>query len=72
MSMFWNRYDITHTAAVLLPLACVWFGDELGNYVGTVPGPAITKRSPGRLVKLGGWILYLVPAVVVGWFIYQT
>ena len=33
--------------ALLLPLACIWYGDELGEYVGTFPGPAVTRKSPG-------------------------
>lgn len=51
---------------VLLPLACIWYGDEMGDYVGTLPGPAINKPTPGGLVKAGGWVLLLMPIVV--WF----
>jgi membrane protease YdiL (CAAX protease family) len=58
-------------AALCFPLACIWFGDELGNYVGMLPGPAINKRSPGWLVKLGGWLLLLLP-VVVAWVFYRS
>ncbi|HEX6648793.1 MAG TPA: hypothetical protein VF075_04625 [Pyrinomonadaceae bacterium] len=58
-------------AALLLPLACIWFGDEMGNYVRTVRGPAINKPSPGWMVKLGGWVLLLLP-VVIGGFIYAA
>ena len=58
-------------AALLLPLACIWFGDELGNYVGTLPGPRINRRSPGWMVKLGGWVLLLLPPVI-GVFIYAA
>jgi hypothetical protein len=59
-------------AALLLPLACIWFGDELGDYMGALPGPAVNKRSPGWLVKLAGWFLLLLPAMVAGWFFYQS
>ena len=38
----------------LLPLACIWFGDEMGDYIGTLPGPAINRQSPGWMVKIGG------------------
>lgn len=56
------------TAAVLcFPLACIWFGDVLGEYVGLLPGPAISKRSPGGLVKVCGWVLLLLPTILV-WF----
>ena len=48
----------------LLPLACIWFGDEMGDYIGTLPGPAINRRSPGWMVKIGGWFLLLFPAIL--------
>ena len=47
--------------ALLLPLACIWFGDELGEYVGGKSG--INRKSPGWMVTLGGWILLLLPAI---------
>jgi len=50
--------------ALLLPLACIWFGDELAEYIGTFPGPAINRKSPAWMVKLGGWVLLLLPAII--------
>jgi hypothetical protein len=47
-----------------LPLACIWYGDELGEYVGALPGPAINRRSPGWMVKAGGWFLLFLPAII--------
>ena len=61
---------LTIAAGLFVPLGCIWFGDELGDYVGTFPGPAFTTRSPGWLVKIGGWVLLLLPAIF-GWFIYR-
>lgn len=52
------------SCALLLPLACIWYGDELGEYVGAVPGPSIMKKSPGWMVKLGGWFLLLLPVIL--------
>ena len=49
----------------LLPLACIWYGDEMGEYVGNFPGPAINRRTPGWMVKVGGWFLLLLPALIV-------
>jgi len=57
--------------ALLFPLACIWFADELGEYVGVLPGPAINRKSPAWMVKLGGWILLLLPAVLF-FFTYQS
>ncbi|HJY30038.1 MAG TPA: hypothetical protein VJ306_18550 [Pyrinomonadaceae bacterium] len=50
--------------ALLLPLACIWFADEMGEYVGVLPGPAINRKSPAWMVKIGGWILLLLPVIV--------
>lgn len=50
---------------LVLPLACIWYGDEMGDYVGTLPGPAINRTTPGWMVKLGGWVLLLLPAIIV-------
>ena len=54
-------------SALLLPLACIWFSDELGEYVGALPGPDITRKSPAWMVKIGGWVLLLLP-VILFWF----
>lgn len=57
-------------AALLFPLACIWFPDELGEYMGALPAPGITRKSPGWMVRIGGWVLLLLPAIVF-WFIYR-
>jgi hypothetical protein len=59
-------------SALLFPLACIWFGDEMGQYYGTLPGPAITRTSPGWMVKLGGWLLLLLPAILYPFVIYMS
>lgn len=51
-------------SGLLFPLICIWFADEMGDYAGTLPGPAITRRSPGWMVELGGWILLLLPVII--------
>ncbi|HEX3249911.1 MAG TPA: hypothetical protein VHS05_10825 [Pyrinomonadaceae bacterium] len=50
--------------ALLLPMACIWFAEELGEYIGTLPGPRINRRSPAWMVKIGGWVLLLLPAII--------
>lgn len=50
---------------LVLPLVCIWFGEEIGNYMGTFPGPAINRRTPGCLVSGAGWVLLLFPVIVV-------
>jgi hypothetical protein len=51
-------------AALLLPLACIWFAGEMGEYIGVFPGPGINRKSPAWMVKIGGWILLLLPAIL--------
>ena len=51
-------------AYFLLPILCIWYGDEMGDYVGMLPGPAINMRTPGWMVKIAGWFLLLLPAII--------
>jgi hypothetical protein len=50
---------------LVMPLLCIWFGDEMGGYIGALPGPAMNKPTPGCLVKLGGWFLLFLPAIIL-------
>ena len=56
---------------VVFPLLCIWFSEEFGDYVGSLPGPGISKRSPAWMVKLGGWFLLLLP-LILGIFTYRA
>jgi len=47
-------------AFLILPMACIWFSDAMGNLTGIRLGlacPTITQSTPGIAVALGGWIL---------------
>lgn len=44
----------------VLPLACIWFPDQLGDMV----GGRITKSSPRSFVWFLGWVVLLVPVVM--------
>ena len=50
---------------VLLPLACIWFGNLMGGYTGPTTGMAITQPSPGLMICIAGWVLLLVPVIVI-------
>ena len=52
--------------ALAFPLACIWFADEVAEFVSdrTVSGQ-FTSPSQGRLVKWGGWMLLLLPILIV-------
>ena len=56
---------IMRILSLAFPLACIWFADDLGEYCrdGTL-FPEITTPSPGRFVRLGGWILLLLPVLL--------
>ena len=51
-----------------LPMACIWFGDEMGSVTGGrfggFDGPVVTKTSPGCLVRFMGWVLLLLPVLL--------
>jgi hypothetical protein len=46
---------------MILPLACIWFGDEMGGYTGASWGGAITDPTPGLIMRIAGWLLLLLP-----------
>jgi hypothetical protein len=50
---------------LILPIACIWFGDSMGGYVGgTMRGQYISSSTPGCLVVAGGWLLLILPAAI--------
>jgi CDP-diglyceride synthetase len=49
---------------IILPIACIWFADILGSYVGPNLGGNITVPSPAVLVCILGWVLLLLPFVI--------
>jgi hypothetical protein len=52
---------------VIFPLACIWYGEAMGGYVGFRWGGSITNTSPGILVCVLGWVLLIIPLVLI-WF----
>jgi hypothetical protein len=49
---------------LVLPLACIWFGDEMGDWGGTMRLRAITSSSPGIFVVVMGWVILLLPVFI--------
>jgi hypothetical protein len=51
--------------SLAFPLACIWFADDLGEYFrdGTL-APEITTPSSGTFVRIGGWVLLLLPVLL--------
>jgi hypothetical protein len=48
---------------LLLALACIWFGDELGDYTGYANKRLATRRTPGTLMRVFGWLLLALPVI---------
>ena len=48
---------------LLLPLACIWFPEEMGSlaYVRSL----LVKETSGCFVVAGGWLLLLLPVMVM-------
>lgn len=51
---------------VVLPLACIWFSEAMGGYVGPTGSGAITGASPAVLVCILGWVVLLLPVILAG------
>jgi hypothetical protein len=50
---------------LILPLACIWFSEAIGDYTGPGMGHgAVDTRTPGCLVAAGGWLLLLLPLAI--------
>lgn len=53
------------SAALLLPLACIWFADDMGEYAGNLFAPGLAKPTPGVAIRVAGWFLLVVQFVVL-------
>jgi hypothetical protein len=56
---------------LLLPMACIWFPEALGEYAGTAAGQLITSSTPACLVRAGGWLV-LVGAPIIGYLLHNA
>lgn len=46
---------------LILPLGCIWYGEDLGNYTGSILSQGISRPSSGRIVIFAGWLLLFLP-----------
>ncbi|MGB1130015.1 MAG: hypothetical protein ACPG4K_08190 [Haloferula sp.] len=55
-------------AYYLLPMACIWFPDAMGNYTGALwaRGPLVDERSHPTFLRWAGWFLLLVVPILIG------
>lgn len=50
---------------LLLPLACIWFSEDLGEFTGNWGGYHIDEKSPGCMIAIIGWVLLLLPPLAI-------
>jgi hypothetical protein len=50
-------------AGMIVPLACVWFPEAMGEYTGH--SSTLTRRSPASLVWFLGWVVLLLPVIII-------
>ena len=50
---------------LVLALACIWYSDAMGDYVGPFGRHAITQTTPGCFVAAGGWFLLFLPVIAL-------
>jgi hypothetical protein len=55
---------------LIIPLACIWFSEELGGYVGPAWGGPVMSPTPGIIVCIVGWLLLFLPVLI--WVIYAV
>ena len=51
---------------VMFALMLIWFGDEVGSYIGPTGGIGsihTTQTSPGPVVRFMGWVILFLPLV---------
>jgi len=63
-SLSGGGYALRKTALFLtLPLTCIWFSDEMGQYKGFMRNRYIDEPTPGCFIALGGWLILALPAI---------
>jgi len=49
---------------IIFPLACIWFSDAMGGFMGPAGAISVTKASPGIFVRALGWLLLVLPLLI--------
>lgn len=50
---------------LVMPLACIWYSEPMGDYVGAFGRHPITETTPGCFVAAGGWFLLFLPVIAM-------
>ena len=55
---------LEYSASLLLPLALIWFPEEIGDLTGFFPTGYVNVQTPGIIITLIGWfILVGIPVI---------
>jgi len=49
----------------LVPLACIWFPEVMGDYAGSIVASRINAPSHPAFVRALGWVVLLLPLIVL-------
>jgi len=56
-------------AYLIMPMACIWFSEELGGFTGIGPhGIYISSPTPGIFILIIGWVLLFMPIIVIAYW----
>ena len=58
-------------AFTILPLACIWFSESMGNATGMLGSISINQESPGVIIRWLGWVLLLLPIILAGFQVFH-
>lgn len=50
---------------LLLSLSCIWFGENMGSWLGSYGNPRFSHNSRFSTVVLAGWGLLIFPALIL-------
>jgi len=50
---------------LVLPITCIWFGDVISKRITGRGARYITKDLTGCLIVLIGWVLLLLPGIII-------
>ncbi len=65
LAVHWGGVSYWRWAAgLLLPLAFIWFPEQIGNLTGYYKSGYVNVQTPAAIVSFLGWVLLIAPAVV--------
>lgn len=63
----WQADTFPFVIPLLVPLALIWFPEELGSYCGPLGRGHITCETPPGLMVFAGWFFLVGLPLIIGW-----